>query len=1194
MKTQFYLTLLLTLSSLNVYSQNDYWEYKPGLPGGLVSDLVRASSTGTLYASVGSTTMYKSEDDGESWALIASEEVSPYDFLSVTASISGVLYAQKFAQGNNMDVYRSTDKGYTWQLVANNTPNRDWEEDTNGNIFAMNFISISDMSVVKSTDGGATWSTISEANFFVLDDFGKLHVNPNSNYLISSNGGTTWDTIPGVAWTSGKALTWPDGKYLAVVNDGVVMGTFGQGPPQYVNYGQGSYYTSPFLLNDGRILLGQYNLMFISEDGGLTWQPWSYNIPTGGDFVLQHELPSGKMLSALKNSLYVSFDAGLNYEPSYTGMRNNYFRDIQKDENTQVLWGLTTDGLQKSTNDGHTWHRVGPTWQKGSFIPTVFQIDQESRLFFFVPRGGMFVSYDGGETIHDITVVQDDPDYAPALCVTKYSNGLLYFGDTGLYRFNEADTSMTLLCDPTASGLLSFPVFEHPNGTWFVKTQGLEIRKSEDQGLTWSNAMGTYLLQGIDSSGTIYGKTYGWSNTKFYKSSDLTQTWQQIILPPNFTPSTFNLSEKGQLFLAGKSGNTSTVYRSVDQGATWTNMPGLASSVNQLNFSKTLLDEDGYLYLTFNGGQNLYSLAKTSLSTSNTVHIIGNVSTSEDADCSTIDPVHPLIKTIVKAEGAFTWYTTTDTQFGDYQINPDTGSYNISAQLPLPFLWDTCAVPVDLPNYGDTVLADLSVPAIVECPFVTVEMTMPGLLRCFDSALYLNYCNYGSAPAEEAVIFLQLDTFLTIVDSGWVRYDTAVEKPACTPIGLVGGSSLWFKEIGSLGINECGQTSTVIHVDCEAELGQTHCITAYSCPDILCISQQNWSGANMDVAADCEGDSVKLSITNIGSAGSQLLDFVIIEDDVVLLQGEETYDVGETKEIKLPSNGEYFRVETAQEPGHPFPQPVAAWKVGCNGNPMPAANFINQFPSTGGYASEDTDCLPNIGAYDPNDKQGFPLGFGEHNFIEPGVEIEYLIRFQNTGTAPAHNVVLKDTLSRFLDPGSIRMGAASHPFNWTLKGENELLFYFDNINLPDSTLNEPASHGFVSFRIAQQPSLPLGTEIFNSAAIYFDFNEPVITNNTHHQLGVNFLEVVNGTHEKVKVAQAMAYPNPAKESTIVMANGATTLKVFAPDGGLVKVVTVNGDNYFMLGQDGLSDGVYFITLCDENGQTISRGKVVFL
>jgi len=57
-----------------------------------------------------------------------------------------------------------------------------------------------------------------------------------------------------------------------------------------------------------------------------------------------------------------------------------------------------------------------------------------------------------------------------------------------------------------------------------------------------------------------------------------------------------------------------------------------------------------------------------------------------------------------------------------------------------------------------------------------------------------------------------------------------------------------------------------------------------------------------------------------------------------------------------------------------------------------------------------------------------------------------------------------------------------------------LVFHFENILLPDSTVNEPASHGFVQFRINQLTDNPIGTVIENTADIYFDLNKAIVTN----------------------------------------------------------------------------------------------------
>lgn len=114
----------------------------------------------------------------------------------------------------------------------------------------------------------------------------------------------------------------------------------------------------------------------------------------------------------------------------------------------------------------------------------------------------------------------------------------------------------------------------------------------------------------------------------------------------------------------------------------------------------------------------------------------------------------------------------------------DTGSYSVSAQLPIPFLWDTCSVSVNLPVDGDTTFADLSVPALVECPFITVELTIPTLERCFERDVYLQYCNYGTVASDSVVLFLELDTFLSIANAPqpWAVFDPTTPTCPATPV----------------------------------------------------------------------------------------------------------------------------------------------------------------------------------------------------------------------------------------------------------------------------------------------------------------------------------------------------------------------------------------------------------------------------
>ncbi|MEM7367815.1 MAG: PKD domain-containing protein [Bacteroidota bacterium] len=141
------------------------------------------------------------------------------------------------------------------------------------------------------------------------------------------------------------------------------------------------------------------------------------------------------------------------------------------------------------------------------------------------------------------------------------------------------------------------------------------------------------------------------------------------------------------------------------------------------------------------------------------------------------------------------------------------------------------------------------------------------------------------------------------------------------------------------------------------------------------------------------------------------------------------------------------------------------------------------------------DTIPIVASYDPNDKQVSPTGFGEEGFIQAHEkEMLYTIRFQNTGNFPAQYVVLRDTIHHNLDLSSFQALAHSHSYTLAVEEDSILVFTFADIDLPDSTSDPAGSQGFVQFKMLHEGMLALGEEIRNSAAIYFDFNDPVITN----------------------------------------------------------------------------------------------------
>ena len=212
--------------------------------------------------------------------------------------------------------------------------------------------------------------------------------------------------------------------------------------------------------------------------------------------------------------------------------------------------------------------------------------------------------------------------------------------------------------------------------------------------------------------------------------------------------------------------------------------------------------------------------------------------------------------------------------------------------------------------------------------------------------------------------------------------------------------------------------------------------------------------------------------------------------------------------------------------------------------------------SGGVFYTSDWNINPTVVcSYDPNDKQATPAGWTKQHFISAGEEIEYRIRFQNTGNAPAFNVRIEDQLDLTrLNLNSFTPIAASHSYSTIVTPDGMVQFVFDNIMLPDSVHDEPNSHGWVVYRIRAFDSLQPLDVINNTAAIYFDDNEPIITNTYSHTIfscdlipdpnGVNatcqgqpvmlnifpeldYTESYNWTIDGVEVGNEMLYNFPA-------------------------------------------------------------------
>ncbi len=235
-------------------------------------------------------------------------------------------------------------------------------------------------------------------------------------------------------------------------------------------------------------------------------------------------------------------------------------------------------------------------------------------------------------------------------------------------------------------------------------------------------------------------------------------------------------------------------------------------------------------------------------------------------------------------------------------------------------------------------------------------------------------------------------------------------------------------------------------------------------------------------------------------------------------------------------------------------------------------------------SNDTTNYHPEVtGSFDPNDKDAEYIGHSNGDKIHDSTAVKYTIRFQNTGTDTAFTVVVKDKITGALDISSIEMIDASHNYILTIV-EDTLIWTFNNILLIDSTANEPGSHGFITFIVKQKTGNPEFTEIKNKAFIYFDFNDPIITN---EEVSVIDYELITWTNE-IGVNSLKLYPNPTRD-IITIKNDFRGVSTYEIISGLGKKILTGASmtNQVSINVTSLAPGSYIVVVSNENGTSNS-------
>jgi len=215
-----------------------------------------------------------------------------------------------------------------------------------------------------------------------------------------------------------------------------------------------------------------------------------------------------------------------------------------------------------------------------------------------------------------------------------------------------------------------------------------------------------------------------------------------------------------------------------------------------------------------------------------------------------------------------------------------------------------------------------------------------------------------------------------------------------------------------------------------------------------------------------------------------------------------------------------------------------------------------------------------VGSYDPND-----ITCLEGDVVSPteiGNYLHYNIRFENTGTAPAENIVAKVIVnSTDFDINSLQLMNTSHPVDARING-NIVEFIFQSINL------ESGGHGNVLLKVKSKSNLQQGDIVEKKAEIYFDYNFPVETNNAE----TVFQLLNNPGFEQDNTIKI--HPNPAQNTVYINGNfSIKTVELYDAQGRLLQSSMIN-ENETTMDITNKSKGVYFVKVSTEKGIRVEK------
>lgn len=826
-----------------------------------------------------------------------------------------------------------------------------------------------------------------------------------------------------------------------------------------------------------RVLTVIVFLLVILSASAQKWQKVGQNnlyFPNGDPSILLIEkltmADSNTLFAYGENTLIVSRNAGVSWASVNLGYEFR-IRDIHFfDANTGIAIGDSVyfdtpnsaykqKGLLiKTTDGGNNWTPIpiSVAEKKDPFISADYISEQH---FYITSYSFLYRTLDGGK------------NWQKSLRSDVYERGLNFYND-------------------------SIGIARHYNDN--------RVFHTDDGGKTWRDT--TFITYTEFSSEypaalqQMYftpGKKYGFVTTADggeYRTKDYGKTWDGGNEGSNTVSTEFSFYDS---INGWKVQNGNAVYR-YHPALTWVlDTAGLndTSTVDNTMPSEICMINPSLGYL-INKKNNKYNLFRYGVASQGASLVKGRVyiETGTNNVYDSLIDVPLSNATLVLNPGGY--YTTTDS-WGNYSFALGIGNHGITllksyADNIVKFEVPASGVRnVSITSVGQTTIGNFSLKPLVTKAILNVTIASNRRRRCFSSVTVVNYSNSGFGPSQNTIVKVKLPQYIAL-DSASVSYTTDAGGNYLFNVGTVppfGGSSIILYDRVVCGL--------------ESIRGLTVCTEARISGDGVNYKTDTttWDSTEVIVNGKCLNGWVSFDIINPTDKDmTDSLPLRFYSNAALVSTRNFKLPAKDTLRLTVKADFTTFRLEADQHKGHPLSKYAQATVEGCEGEGAGniSKGFVNKLPVNDFRLKKYMDCQGITDSYDPNDKAVTPLGITSNNYVRTGTELYYKIRFQNTGSDTAYNVIVRDTLSPHFDLRTFSFGGASHKYSYAIKGQGKpvLEVTFANINLPDSTTDESGSNGFFTYKVEHKQGISQGTTITNKADIYFDFNSPITTNTT--------------------------------------------------------------------------------------------------